>query len=460
MPYLDSPRLYNGVRLIDAPAPQNVLRLDLGALPLIEEINRTGIYLDVPQLRTLESEITEQLARLESEIEDMAGRKINPESRDQVAPLIFHDLALHPAGGIKLTKTGLESTVDEILCSVKHQHPIIPLILDHRELDKLKTTYTTPLPLQTWDDGRVRTTLSATKARTGRLASSDPNLQNVPVRTELGRRVRQAFTATPGKDTVLASIDYSQIEMVWAAELAQDAIMMDIFHTGADIHTRTALAMFRLPASAACCQGKNKSHGGGKCEAWNEFKMLYRLVAKTLGFGILYGVTPPGLVLQIAAAGGPPWTVQDTEKFISDWYSVYTAVYSWMEEQYARARRYEMVWTAFGRTRYIPEVKSPLRGVRNAGLRQAGNMPIQGTAGDLLKLAMAEVFQLVRYYQSFNDVICWPLLQVHDELMFELTKRIAEEFCESIVYIMENAVSLSIPVRASYVISDNWKDLK
>lgn len=458
--YLDSPRLYNGVRLIDAPAPQNVLRLDLGALPLIEEINRTGIYLDVLQLQTLEAEITEQLARLESDIEDMAGRKINPESRDQVAPLIFHDLALHPAGGIKLTKTGLESTIDEILCSVKHQHPIVPPILDHRELYKLKTTYTTPLPLQVWDDGRIRTTLSATKARTGRLASSDPNLQNIPIRTELGRQIRQAFTATPGCGTVLASIDFAQIEMGWAAELAQDLVMMDIFRAGADIHTRTALAMFRLPASAACCQGKDESHGADKCPAWNEFKMLYRLVAKTLGFGILYGVTPPGLVLQIAAAGGPPWTVHDTEKFISDWYSVYEGIYSWMEEQYARARRYGMVWTAFGRPRYIPEVKSPLRGVRNAGLRQAGNMPVQGTAGDHLKLAMAEVFELIRYYQSFDSTICWSLLQVHDELMFELSADIAEEFCESVVYIMENAVPLSIPVRANYVISDNWKDLK
>ena len=458
--YLDSPRLYNGVRLIDAPAPQNVLRLDLGALPLIEEINRTGMYLDIGQLQVLESEITSELARLESEIEHIAGRKINPESRNQVAPLIFHELALHPAGGIKLTKTGLESTVDEILCSVQSQHPIVPLILDHRELDKLKTTYTTPLPLQVWDDGRVRTTLSATRARTGRLASSDPNLQNIPVRTEMGRRIRQAFTATPGLGTVLASIDLSQIEMVWAAELADDLIMKDIFQTGSDIHTRTALAMFRLPSSAACCQGKDESHGGGKCPAWNKFKMLYRLVAKTLGFGILYGVTPAGLVLQIAAAGGPSWTVEDTERFIADWYAIYEGIYVWLQEQYARARRYGMVWTAFGRTRYIPEVKSALRGVRNAGLRQAGNTPIQGTAGDHLKLIMAEVLQLVRYYQSFNSTICRIILQVHDELMFELSAGIAEEFCESVVYIMENSVPLSIPVRANYVISDNWKELK
>ena len=473
--YMDSPRLYNGVRLIDRPSPENVRRLDLGALPMVNEMNGRGIYLDCEELECLSIEIRDRLEGLEDEIDGMAGQRINPESSQQVAPLVFHELALHPPGGIKFTKTGKESTVDDVLSTIQDLHPIVPMILEHRGLVKILGTYSDKMPLLVDEYSRVHTTFSAVTTSTGRLASSDPNVQNIPVRSVWGKRVRDAFRSTPievlremtpgyhGPPTTLSAIDLSQIEMVWAAHLSQDPIMMGIFDRGDDIHTRTALAMMRLPESAACCLGRNPDHDvdGHGCPVWGEFKIQYRLPSKTLGFGILYGVTPKGLVLQIAAAGGPSWSIDEAEEFIEKWFGVYTGVESWVQDQYARARRYGMVWDAFGRVRYIPEVRSMLRGVVNAGLRQAGNQPVQASAQGTIKLAMARVMdELVAEYQAYNDVICWPLLQIHDELLFELSTNIAEEFSQKVHDVMVSATPLSVPVRAGIETGELWGDLK
>lgn len=473
--YLDSPRLYNGVRLVDRPAPENVRRLDLGAVPLINEMNGRGLFLDCDAMECLNLEIGNELESIEQTIEELVGRRINPESSPQCASLVFHELALRPPGGVKLTKTGLESTVDDVLSTVRDQHPVVPLILSHRGLTKLIGTYSGKMPSMVDPNWRLHTTLSATTASTGRLTSSDPNLQNIPIRSAWGKRVRDAFTATPPEvlrrmgysggclRTKLVAVDLSQIEMVWAAHLSRDPIMMGIFERGEDIHTKTALAMMRLPESAACCLGSNPEHdiGGHGCPVWNKFKIQYRLPCKTLGFGILYGVTPAGLVLQIAAAGGPSWTIEQAEEFIDAWYAVYEGIYSWVQAVYARARRYGMSWDNFGRVRYIPEVHSQLRGVVNAGLRQAGNQPVQASAQGTIKLAMAEVMDvLVAAYQSYRGVICWPLLQIHDELLFEVSENIAEEFGPMVHDIMVEAVPLSVPVRAGIEIGDCWGDLK
>ena len=471
--YMDSPRLYNGVRLVEAPAPENVRRLDLGALPMINEMNSRGVYLDCEDLHHLSAEIRVRLADLEDDIDGIAGRHINPESRDQVAPLVFHEMALHPPGGVKYTKKGKESTVDDVLSTIKEQHPIVPMILEHRGLIKILGTYSDKMPLLVDEYSRVHTTFSAVTASTGRLTSSDPNLMNIPIRSSWGKRVRDSFKATPiemlhkmghyGQPTVLVAIDLSQIEMVWAAHLSQDRIMMDIFERGDDIHTRTALAMMRLPESAACCLGKDPDHDvdGKGCPVWSKFKIQYRLPSKTLGFGILYGVTPKGLVLQIAAAGGPSWSVHEAEEFISKWFGVYSGVEAWVQDVYARARRYGLVWDACGRVRYIPEVRSKLRSVVSAGLRQAGNQPVQASAQESIKLAMAQVFdELVTEYQSYRDVICWPLLQIHDELLFELSLDIAEEFSQMVHDVMISSIPLSIPVRAGIETGELWGDLK
>lgn len=470
MGFLNSPRLYNGVRLVDHPSPENIRRLDLGALPMIDEMHRRGVYLDCQYLDEISLQIRNDMETLEEGIRELVGRDINPESQPQVAELVFRELALHPPGGIKLTKTGAESTVDDILSTVRDQHPVVGMVLDHRGLKKILGTYSGKLPAMVDENSRIHTTFSATTTSTGRLASSDPNLQNIPIRSAWGKMVRDGFRATPikrlwktgyrGRPTVLVAVDLAQIEMVWAAHLSQDPLMMDIFKRGDDIHTRTALAMFRLLAEAACCMGKGECSRGSECP-WPYFKMHYRLPAKTLGFGILYGVTAGGLVLQVAAAGGPSWEIEAAGKFIEQWYEVYEGVYSWMQSQHARARRYGMVWDDFGRVRYIPEVRSQHQGVVNAGLRQAGNLPIQSSAQGTIKLAMAEVMDgPVEYYQAYQDVICWPLLQVHDELVFEMSEDIAEEAGQWVHDIMVEAVPLSIPVRASIEIGEKWGDLK
>jgi DNA polymerase-1 len=350
---------------------------------------------------------------------------------------------------------------DDVLSALLAAHPVVRLMSDYREVSKLRSTYTGPLPGYAGSDGRVRTTLKMNVARTGRLASEKPNLQNVSVRTEDGRQVRAGFISRPG--CVLVSHDLSQIEMVWAAELSQDSLMCEVFHKGQDIHVRTACGLFRLDYDRIAGLWKQYKAGtlqGAEHSEMRDFEINRRLPSKTLGFAVLYGVTPAGLQMQILAAGGPYWTIEECEGFIQRWFDLFGGVADWLERQHARARRYGMVWTAFGRVRQIPEAGSALQGIVSAGLRMAGNMPDQGSAGDHLKLAMAELCMLVDYYRSLPGVVCEPLLQIHDELVFEVSREIADEFNPQVAHVMAHAVPMSMPVKSSYSVSGNWGGLK
>jgi DNA polymerase-1 len=298
--------------------------------------------------------------------------------------------------------------------------------------------------------------------RTGRLASENPNLQNIPMRSEDGRQIRAGFMASPG--CVLSSLDLSQIEMVWAAELSQDHIMMEVYAAGQDLHVRTACALFRLDYERVAplwARYKKGELTGDTLAEMRDFETNKRLSAKTLGFAVLYGVTPRGLGPQILAAGGPLFTEDECADYIRLWFALFSGVRDWLELQYSRVRRYGMNWTAFGRPRIIPEIHSTLQGVRNAALRQAGNHPDQGTAGDHLKLAMAEIMDgPVEYYRGLG-VPCDPLLQVHDELIFDLDPAIAEEFNSWAGDIMCNAVRpMAVRVKYSAAVADNWGGLK
>lgn len=490
--------LINGVRFpLDRPSPRNINRVDMGALPLIDRMHRTGIYMDADRCRALDSRLVVDQAILQESIDLLVGRPLNPASGDQVAAFLYGELGLdrvlaeHSSGKqeVKQTQSGSRLSTDDetlaLLANLPHSSmkdedgrplpfdPIPGLIRDWREVTKIRTTYTTKLPDKINPyTGRIHTTFNPVRTDTGRLASSDPNLQNVPTRGDYGPMVRDCFWAqfakefgpnALGVETVLVSCDLSQIEMVGAAHVSNDPKMRRVFLEGHDLHTFTALAMFRLNELDVQPDPEkfpNAKHPSGKWPmSWKVFKTKYRIPAKTLGFGILYGVTPKGLQQQILNAGGPFWTEEECALFIRGWYALYSGVYEWTSEQHGRARRFGMVWDLLGRWRLIPEVYSSIEGVVNAGLRQAGNMPIQSFAQGIIKLAMAHAELLVQNYEKLK-VICWPLLQIHDELIFEVDVRIVHEFVAEMKRIMCSVLELSVPINSSADTAMSWGTLK
>jgi len=333
-------------------------------------------------------------------------------------------------------------------------------------------TYVEKLPQMVGADGRLRTTFRHTVARTGRLASEDPNLQNIPTRTADGVEIRKGFVATRdslNRQCVLASLDLSQIEMVLAGHLSQDPVLLGAFREGTDIHTITAANCFRLERdylmylwrkSAVEEEGGDPQWLPGEKVEWKTFKSTKRLPAKTVGFGILYGQTATGAQGNIVAQGGPFLQIEEVEEIIRGWFALYSGITLWMEVQYWRAMTYGFVWDMWGRIRRIPESQSKLKRIRNEGFRQAGNMPITASAQGLIKLDMAQLMPIVEYFQGFKDVRCWPLLQIHDELTFELSPNIADDFCGIAQEVMQTNVVLTAPVKASWGIAERWGDLK
>ena len=454
-------RLSNGCRFpFPRPSLVNVRCLDMACLPWILQANRNGILIDPAVFAQVDKELALDEERIGAEITSLAGYPLNPESGDQVAHLLFDTLGLSYAG-MRKTPTGDRfSTQDDVLSGLRGQHPLVDLILEHREVTKLRSTYTGTLPLQAGPDSRVRTTFKATTARTGRLASEAPNLQNVSARGKWGPRIRSGFIARPG--CKLVSSDLSQIEMRVAAHESGDHNLCKVFHDGLDIHTFTAINLFRLVAEeilgliAADVAGTLTQF---QAKQLKEFKTKYRLPAKTLGFAVLYGVTPKGLQLQILAAGGPLLSIEDCAFYIERWFSVYPEVLVWMELQYGRGRRYGMTWDFFGRHRLVPEVKSVIGRVQGDGLRQAGNHPIQSGAQGIIKVAMYEQLALMDYFRSYHEV-CDPLLQIHDETIVECGDAIAQDFAAASQAIMATCVPLDVPVLASGDVAENWGLLK
>lgn len=470
-------KLYGGVRYIDAPCPANVRRLDHGALPLIHRMHTHGIRIDQPFLRSLHEEIATKKLDLEastmqlvgSDYQDFNGKVYKPfniGSPDQVARLLFDHLQVHKGERLRMTDSGKRPTTGDEVLELYKDNPIVSNILDWRELDKVDGTYVTALLTWADSDSRIHTSFSATTAATGRLASSKPNLQNIPIRTEIGKRVRMAFLAGTGR--VLVSCDLSQIEMRWAAHLSQDPAMMEAFRLNQDIHEKTACTIFHLDLDhVASLRLKVESGSASPAEtAWyRDFKQQKRLPSKVLGFRILYEEVdgkhaPAGLQTQIIVEGGPWWELEECAKLIADWYRTYARIRELMEEQYRRARRWGMVWDAFGRPRLVPEIYSAHRRIRGEGLRKAGNHTVQSSAQGTIKLAMAASLPIYDIFDGGNGCVCWPLLQIHDELISEVDKGQARDFADCQMEIMEQATPLSIPVGSSSDIAERWGELK
>ena len=384
-----------------------------------------GMQLDTDYLVKFAVEIDATIAGLETQIYQQADQEFNIGSPGQLADILFEKLAL-PAGGIKKGKTGLSTAASE-LDKLRGQHPIIDLITQYREVAKLKNTYVDTLPKLVDEQSRIHTTFNLTVAQTGRLSSTDPNLQNIPTRTDLGRRIRTAFVASPGHK--LVSADYSQFELRLAAVMAEDNELVAMFNRGADIHTATAALVYER-------QLEDVTKG-------------MRSAAKTINFGILYGMSPHGLSI---ATG---MTREQAVTFINRYKGVRKPLFDYMDHVKELAKQNGYVETLFGRRRPMPDIYSSNFIVRQGAERAAINMPIQGTEADLMKLAMIEVDRLLQAEFPASK----QLLQVHDSILIECPEEDATGISKLLKNAMEHVYTLPVRLDVDVTVADNWGDL-
>lgn len=450
--------LYRGITLPGCPDPDNIRKLDILPIPQIRRMQRVGVAIDREWLWDLSARLEARKQELRKDIasfippdrlDEFVGASddniaINVDSAEQIARLLYDVLGVGWGKRLKKTKSGDRlSTGKKQLETLKRDHSVIPLILEYRECSKLKSTYTDKLPViarlhrrggcsqcgrvHRKDHHRVHTSILTTRTDTGRLASKNPNLQNIPARTKLGAEVRKAFIPECDEFALL-SCDYSQIELRLMGHAAREPSMIRIFSTGGDIHLDTAMRAFGIADPKAVD------------------KILHRAPCKNVNFGIVYGLGPPGLydlmAVTYATAGMdlPDWlTVEWCEGFIDKWFGLYPECHAYLDLQHYRARRYGIVWDFFGRVRRVPEVRSVHERVQAAGLRQAGNMPIQGSAAGVFKIGAARVeerFELIRS----QGVEVEALLPIHDELLIEVEREWADEVKEMAVECMAGAL--------------------
>ncbi|MBP6943124.1 MAG: DNA polymerase I [Candidatus Buchananbacteria bacterium] len=393
-------------------------------MPLVEVLaamERLGIKIDGQQLEKLSDKHGKRLKKIEQEAYEMAGKEFNLASPKQLKEVLFTTLQIS-TDGIGKTKTGISTAANE-LEKMRGKHPIIELILEYRELSKLKSTYLDALPqLIEEHDGRVHTSYNQTVAATGRLSSNAPNLQNIPIKTELGAEIRTAFIAKKGMR--LVKIDYSQFELRIAATLADDQALIKAFQSGHDIHTQTAAAVHDVDPS--------------------DVTPAMRRQAKEINFGIIYGMGAWGLAQR---TGIPP---KEAQQFIDKYFERFQGIKRYLTETIASARDKGYVETMFGRRRYLPEINASNGAVRGGAERMAVNMPIQGTQADIIKLAMIEI------YRQHPDVRM--MLQVHDELVFEIPEAEVEKIVPELIRIMTTVVELKVPIAVEASVGSNWGD--
>ena len=398
--------------------------MELPLAPLLYRMERAGLKLDRATLSDLSNYLGLELRKLTVKIYELAGREFNIGSPKQVGE-VLSELAM--TSGRK-TSTGRISTSKAVLEELAQTFELPRMIIDYRELDKLKSVYTDALPHQIAADGRIHCLLNQTVAATGRLSSSDPNLQNIPIRTELGRRIRRSFVAEKGNKII--SADYSQLELRLLAHITQDPVMLEAFQNGEDIHARTARLVF-----------------GAKTD--EELKEARRF-AKIVNFAIAYAIEPWGLSQRVGISR------PEAKKVIEDYYNTYKGVRRYMEEVPLRAREHGYVRSIYGRIRPLPGISDRNANIRKAAEREAINMPIQGTASDIVKIAMLKVDEEFKR-EGLNAHL---LMQVHDELLVETSAAAAEHVAEILKREMEGAVSLDVPLIVDVGIADNWMDAK
>lgn len=394
-------------------------------LPLVEvlrEMEAAGVRIDVEKLKQAESALMAELNALEQQIYTLAGEPFNINSPKQVGELLFDKLKLDAKA--KKSKNGQYSTSEEVLVALKERNAIVGLILDFRATQKLINTYIAALPGYIAEDGKIHTTYNQTVTATGRLSSSNPNLQNLPIRSERGKLIREAVI--PDEGCLFLSADYSQIELRLMAHFSQDEHMLAAFRSGQDIHAATAARIYGKPIEQI-----------SKDERRN---------AKTANFGIIYGISAFGLAQQLECSR------TEAKQLIDDYFAAFPRVISYIESQKELARQRGYAETLFGRKRYLPDINSHNATVRSFAERNAVNAPIQGTAADIIKMAMVSIHRRLKE----ENLKAQMIMQVHDELNFNVPRTEVERVREIVVSEMQNAVHLSIPLIAECGVGENW----
>ena len=400
-------------------------KVELPLVPVLSAIERAGVKVDVDVLGEMNRELSEQIAKAELEVYNSVGHQFTINSPQQLGKVLVEELHLPLT---KRTKTGW-STDATVLEELVGTHPVIEQILLYRQLTKLRSTYIEALPaLINPRTGRIHTTFNQTVAATGRLSSEAPNLQNIPIRTELGRRIRRAFVSG-GKDLLLLAADYAQIELRIAAHITGDPLLREAFERDEDVHTSTASVVFGV--------------------AREKVTPEQRRLAKTTNFAVLYGISDFGLSQRVGI------TRDEARPFIDTYLNKYTGIQKYIKATLQQAKQRGYVETPLGRRRYLPELRAANGAVRAAGERAAINMPIQGAQADLIKLAMIEIHDALQRRRLKTRM----LLQVHDELVFEVPRRELDEVSELVRTEMEGAMTFDVPVRVEMKVGTNWYEM-
>jgi len=410
-------------------------RIEHPLIPIIRRMNEDGIFLDVPYLKRLESEYTAELGKIEARIFGAAGHEFNISSPKQLANVLFDELKITPERQ-KKTPGGARTTREDELAKMEGLHPVIADILAYRELSKLLSTYIEKMPSMVAGDGRLHAEFLQAGTTTGRMASQNPNLQNIPIKSDYGRRVRRAFCASSGN--VLVALDYSQIELRIAAGLSGDKKLLKTFAEGSDVHTAVASQVFGVPETDVDYEMRRK--------------------AKVINFGILYGMGVNALKANLDKGV----TREDAARYLAEYFKKFSGLALWVERTKLNAARDGFTETLFGRRRYFAGFKSPLPNIRSQAERMAVNAPIQGTQADIIKLAMVKADKLIEEKGWRTDAKL--VLQIHDELVYEVAEKDAEAVAREICAVMESVVpkgKLSgVPIVAEVSIGEDWGNLK
>lgn len=399
--------------------------IEVPLVPVLAKMEQTGVLIDSQLLLQQSQDLASRIMELEKEVHEMAGETFNLGSTKQLQEILYNKMQL-PV--LKKTPKGAPSTAEEVLQELAQSYPLPKLLMEYRGLTKLKNTYTDKLPqMINPRTGRVHTSYHQAVAATGRLSSTDPNLQNIPIRTAEGRKVRQAFVASKGYKVVAA--DYSQIELRIMAHLSKDEGLLSAFSAGKDIHKATASEVFSVPLE--------------------EVTTDQRRSAKAINFGLIYGMSAFGLSRQLSIPRG------DAQKYMDLYFERYPGVLSYMEDTRESAKLNGYVSTVFGRRLYLPEINASNGARRKGAERAAINAPMQGTAADVIKKAMLKVHQWIASLEN-DDVRM--IMQVHDELVFEIKEQKTDYYTTEIIRLMENAVELSVPLLVEAGLGDNWDE--
>ena len=398
--------------------------IEMPLVPVLVAMERNGVAIDVELLRDMSNSLGKDMLRLETEIYNSLGYRFNINSSHQLSRVLYEELKLPKPRKTKSGYTTEASSLEEL----KGAHPIIELILQYRQLAKLKSTYTDAFcALVNPKTGRLHTSFNQTGTTTGRLSSSEPNLQNIPIRTELGGKIRQAIIAEPGWQ--LLSADYSQIDLRVLAHISQDPELIATFLRDEDVHAATASRIFNVPQDKVTTE--------------------MRRVAKTVNFGVIYGMSGYGL------EQATTFNREEASQFIIAYFEKYPGVREYIENTKSQARELGYVQTVMGRRRYIPEIKSPNRQVREGAERMAINMPVQGTSADIIKIAMVNLHREMERRNLRTKMT----LQVHDELLFEVPPEEVETMKELVAEIMPQALKLSVPLKIDIKLGKNWAEM-